>query len=240
MPQSAFNKEYFASNTYEKVSFGKFSQYWFSNRFYASLARRYGRQGGKLLEEGCGLGHLLGQLETDFDAFGMDVNPWALEQTRGAAPRTQLSCASAEDIPYSDNSFKIILSKHVVEHLPDPDKAIAEIGRLLTHGGFLILATPNLSSLLKPLKGDRWIGYQDPTHISLKSPDVWHSMIEHAGMKIIKTFSDGFWDVPYIKIIPKTLQKLFFGSLGGLQAITGWIFLPPRWGESIIFIAQKI
>jgi hypothetical protein len=35
------------------------------------------------------------------------------------------------------------------------------------------------------------------------------------------------------------VQKLFFGSLGGLQAITGLIFLPMRWGESLLVIARK-
>jgi hypothetical protein len=45
--------------------------------------------------------------------------------------------------------------------------------------------------------------------------------------------------VPYISVIPKQIQKLIFGSLGGLQAITGFVFLPMRWGESIIVIARK-
>jgi hypothetical protein len=52
-------------------------------------------------------------------------------------------------------------------------------------------------------------------------------------------FADGFWDVPYIRFVPKQIQKLFFGSLGGVQAITGFIFLPMRWGESVIVIARK-
>jgi SAM-dependent methyltransferase len=126
-----------------------------------------------------------------------------------------------------------------VEHLPDPQKAIQEIGRVTEKGGTLILATPNLDSLLKPWKGDKWIGYQDPTHISLKRPAEWISFIKGAGFTIKRTFADGFWDVPYIRYVPRQIQKLFFGSPGGFQAITGWIFLPPRWGESILVIARK-
>jgi hypothetical protein len=89
------------------------------------------------------------------------------------------------------------------------------------------------------LKGNLWIGYQDPTHISLRRPAEWLRLIEEAGFHLIKVFSDGFWDVPYIRFVPKQIQKLFFGSLGGLQAMTGFIFLPMRWGESIIVIAGK-
>jgi hypothetical protein len=33
------------------------------------------------------------------------------------------------------------------------------------------------------------------------------------------------------------MQKLVFGSLGGLQGLSGLIILPRRWGESIIIIA---
>ena len=240
MPANPFDDKYFSTNTYKTVSFARYSQYWWSNRFYAILARRYARKSGNLLEEGCGLGHLVGQLEPDFKTFGMDINHWALRQAAAAAAQTNLVCSLAGELPYPNLSFNAIISKHVVEHLPDPKKAVSEIGRILKPGGTLILATPNLSSLLKPLKGERWIGYQDPTHISLHTPEEWKEMIELAGMKIIKVFADGFWDVPYLRGIPAGIQKLFFGSLGGFQAITGWVFLPPRWGESIIFICRKV
>jgi hypothetical protein len=93
--------------------------------------------------------------------------------------------------------------------------------------------------MLKPWKGDKWIGYQDPTHISLKHPAEWLSFIEGAGFELVKVFSDGFWDVPYVRFVPRQIQKLFFGSLGGIQAISSFIFLPMRWGESVLVIARK-
>ncbi len=235
----SFDENYFSSHTYENVSFGRFSQYWWSNRFYAILARRYGGRGERLLEVGCGLGHLVGQLEGDFETAAIDINAWALGRAREVAPRTLLCVGSAEEIPFADAAFGVVLIKHIVEHLPHPERAIAELARVLKPGGVLILSTPNLDSLLKPLKGEKWIGYQDPTHISLKPPREWLAMMEGAGFEFLRLFSDGFWDAPYIPLVPKTLQKLFFGSLGGLQAITGLVFLPMRWGESIIVIARK-
>jgi SAM-dependent methyltransferase len=236
----SFDESYFSTNTYKDVSFARYSQYWWSNRFYAILARRYGRGGARLLEIGSGLGHLVGQLEGEFETYAADVNPWALGQSRQAAQRTRHVVASAEELSFADGTFDVVIIKHVVEHLPHPERAIAELGRIVTAGGVLILSTPNLSSLLKPWKGGKWIGYQDPTHISLKPPSEWLKMVELAGFRLIRIFSDGFWDVPYIPVVPKFLQKLFFGSLGGLQAITGIVFLPPRWGESIMVIARKM
>jgi hypothetical protein len=64
-------------------------------------------------------------------------------------------------------------------------------------------------------------------------------MLNEAGFKLKRVFADGFWDAPYIPVIPGNLQKLLFGSLGGIQAISGVVFLPMRWGESIMVIAHK-
>ncbi len=238
-PSMPFDELYFSTHTYQNVSFAKFSQYWWSNRFYAILARRYGQLGDRLLEIGSGLGHLVGQLEGKFRACALDVNLWALRKSRGAAPHTLHHLASAQELPFEDSVFGVVIIKHIVEHLPIPNKCLQEIGRVTARDGILILATPNLGSLLKPWKGNTWIGYQDPTHISLRPPADWLDLIRNSGFHPIKTFSDGFWDVPYIKGLPNSIQKIFFGSLGGMQAVTGIVFNPLRWGESMIVIAQK-
>src|SRR6266498_3940075 len=234
-----FDEKYFSTHTYANVSFAKYSQYWWSNRFYATLARRYGKRGARLLEIGSGLGHLVAQLEDSFETYGMDLNYWAVKESKALIRKPDLQIARAQELPYKDSTFNVVIIKHIVEHLPDPPKAIQEIGRVTERGGTLILATPNLDSLLKPWKGDSWIGYQDPTHIALKRPAEWLSFIVKAGFQIIKVFADGFWDVPYIRFVPRQIQKLFFGSLGGVQAITGFVFLPMRWGESVVVIARK-
>jgi SAM-dependent methyltransferase len=235
----SFDEKYFSTHTYQDVSFARFSQYWWSNRFYATLARRYGLRGARLLEIGSGLGHLVGQLEDTFETYGMDLNHWAVKESKAVIEKSTLQTASAEEIPFTDSAFGVVIIKHIVEHLPNPEKAIAEIGRVTAPGGILILATPNLDSLLKPWKGEKWIGYQDPTHISLKLPSVWLGWIKSSGFLLKRVFADGFWDVPYMPVVPKQIQKLLFGSLGGFQAMTGLVFLPMRWGESIIVIAQK-
>jgi 2-polyprenyl-3-methyl-5-hydroxy-6-metoxy-1,4-benzoquinol methylase len=235
----SFDEKYFSTHTYANITFAKYSMYWWSNRFFATLARRYGKRGARLLEIGSGMGHLVGDLSHTFNSFGMDLNHWAVKQSKAAAESASLQTASAQELPYRDGAFNVIIIKHIVEHLPEPAKAINEIGRVTEPGGILILATPNLGSLLKPWKGNKWIGYQDPTHISLKEPEEWLGMIQSAGFELLRVFSDGFWDVPYIRFVPPMIQKLFFGSLGGLQAITGIVFLPMRWGESVIVIARK-
>lgn len=240
LPKQPFDREYFHSGPYAKVSFARFSQYWWSNRYYARLARHHGPRQGKVLEVGCGLGHLLTFLVDHYQVVGTDVNAWALEEARQNVPQGQFFQLSAEDMHLLEEAaFQILIAKHVVEHLPEPEQALSEFSRLLAPGGLLLLATPNLDSPMRRRKKENWIGYQDPTHISLRTPAEWLAGLRAAGITPRRIFSDGFWDAPYLPVIPAKLQKLFFGLPGGLQAMFGWSILPLQMGESLIVLADK-
>jgi len=235
-----FNEKYFSTGPYAGVDFSRYSQYWWSNRYYAMLARRYGPAQGSVLELGCGMGHLLAWLVDRYQVFGCDINPWALDHAKENVSVGKFLLLSG-DMPYAFPGavFDILIAKHVVEHLRYPDQAVAEMSRVLKPGGLLILATPNLSSLMRKRKKDKWIGYKDPTHISLRAPEDWLSSLRMHGLRSFRVFSDGFWDAPYIPVVPAPLQKLFFGLPGGLQAVLGWSIIPLRMGESLIILAEK-
>ncbi len=236
-----FDETYFNTAAYADVSFQKYSQYWWSNRYYALLARRYGPARGRVLEVGCGLGHLLIWLTDRYQVYGTDINAWALSQARQIVPEGNFALLSAEDLgAFPSGTFSILIAKHVVEHLPDPYQAISEMGRVLAPGGLLLVATPNLDSPMRSVKKDGWIGYKDPTHISLKAPAEWLGCLRQNGLQPRRIFSDGFWDAPYVPWLPARLQKLLFGAPGGLQAILGWSIIPLRMGESLIVIADKL
>jgi SAM-dependent methyltransferase len=51
-------------------------------------------------------------------------------------------CADAQSLPFEDNIFDYILMTEVIEHIPDENKAIAEIYRVLKPGGILFLTWP--------------------------------------------------------------------------------------------------
>lgn len=240
MNDSPFNETYFSSEAYADVSYDRFSQYWWSNRFYALLARRFGPEGGRLLEVGCGLGHLLGWLAGEHRVYGTDINAWALARARQNVPDGQFLLMSAEDLSaFCGASFNIVIAKHVVEHLINPEDAISEMSRVLSPGGLLLMATPNLDSPMRGVKKNKWIGYKDPTHINLRPPSDWLRLLRENCLQPRRILSDGFWDAPYIPLVPKSIQKLFFGAPGGLQAILGWGIIPLWMGESLIVLAVK-
>jgi SAM-dependent methyltransferase len=55
--------------------------------------------------------------------------------------------ASATDMPFGDDSFDIVYCFGVLMHIPDVDRAVAEIKRVLKPGGILLLMVYNRSSV---------------------------------------------------------------------------------------------
>lgn len=53
----------------------------------------------------------------------------------------------AQSIPYSDETFDIVIANHMIYHIPDRAKALAEIKRVLKKGGHLIATTVGQSHM---------------------------------------------------------------------------------------------
>lgn len=237
-----FNENYFKTQNYQKVTFGKYSMYWWSNRFFSRLVLNYTSKGGEYLELGSGLGDIIFNL-SKVDHFsrltGVDISQYATNQAKEKTTSATFICSPIEKVTFSPRTFDLILSKHVFEHLENPKDTLLKVHDWLKPGGVFIMVTPNLDCLLKPLKGKNWHGYTDKTHISLKTPQEWQLLLEQAGFSLLKEFSDGFWNTPYLPLIPNIIQKPLFGLMGGFQAIIGIPFIPVRLGESIIIITRK-
>lgn len=68
-----------------------------------------------------------------------------------------ISQAPGEDIPFADGSFDIVVSQHVLEHVRDRNRVVAEMVRVTRPGGHLLVSVPNY---LFPYEGHykiRWI-----------------------------------------------------------------------------------
>jgi 2-polyprenyl-3-methyl-5-hydroxy-6-metoxy-1,4-benzoquinol methylase len=217
---------------------GWLNQYWWARRFYASLILRY-RKSGKLLELGCGLGHVLQRLEDHFQTYGVDVSEYAIEQARKNTPKSDLRVAAVEDVESLPGPFDVIAAFHVVEHLEDPLAVLKSCARMTTPGGLLIIATPNTEAPFAKKKGPRWYANTDPTHISLKPPKEWTALLRQAGYRIKRAFGDGLWDVPYLPVIPAKLQIPLFGAPSILQTVTTVPFIPVRFSEALIAVAER-
>lgn len=242
-PTEHYTREYFEKWNYADRGLGRFSMYWFARRYYAALVRRYAPDdGGKLLEMGCGLGHLLGLLQDNFQCIGIDLIDYSIEQTQRNAPKAEAHQMDATDLSrFETGVFSAVVALHLVEHLPDPAGTIAQVNRLLKPGGIFLFATPHPDYSLRRFK-DRAtdaIG-KDETHINVHPPRQWRAWCEANGFVVLKHFGDGLWDVPYFPLVPKILQFGLLGLPAFAQVMTRTTFTPLSMGVNQIAIARKI
>ncbi len=100
------------------------------------------RISGKVLENGCGIGlyveQLLGQ---GGQVFGLEFD---LDRAQQAQEKGGYILGGAgEHLPFPEDSFDLILSNEVIEHVQDDRLAVAEMVRTLKVGGRLVLFCPN-------------------------------------------------------------------------------------------------
>lgn len=97
---------------------------------------------GQILENGCGVGIYIEPLSQHAKTvIGLEFDhPRAVEaHSRG----DHILNAAGEHLPFPDDTFDMILSHEVIEHVDDDQLAIIEMVRVLRPGGRLILFCPN-------------------------------------------------------------------------------------------------
>ena len=97
---------------------------------------------GSVFEAGCGVGSYLVRLQKEArQAVGLDIEH---DRTREAHLNAdQVVCGAGENLPFPDETFDLVLSNEVIEHVRDDRVAVREIVRTLAHGGRLVLFCPN-------------------------------------------------------------------------------------------------
>jgi SAM-dependent methyltransferase len=100
------------------------------------------RLGGRILENGCGVGIYLERLaQQSQQALGLEFD---MQRAREAHIHSRdITNAAGENLPFPDGSFDFILSHEVLEHVQDDRKCAEEMVRVLVPGGRMALFVPN-------------------------------------------------------------------------------------------------
>ena len=103
-------------------------------------------RGKDVLEVGCGPGLGLGYLlvKGANKVVGGDINGKSLKVAREHyGERVELLSLDANDLPFPDNSFDVVLIFEAIFYLSGPEKFLEECHRVLRRSGTLILCLPN-------------------------------------------------------------------------------------------------
>jgi ubiquinone/menaquinone biosynthesis C-methylase UbiE len=114
-------------------------------RAVRALAKRHGS--APYLDAGCGTGLNLRHLPAG--STGLDINPRNVGVLRTRLPAMEIVEGDIETMPFPDGTFRTVVCTEVLEHIPSPGAAIAEIRRVLQPGGTLIGSVPARSMIWK-------------------------------------------------------------------------------------------
>lgn len=169
------------------ITLGRPSYVWgFGQERRLDLVRRYVPVANRaILDVGCGLGmYVRAFRHFSQDVHGVDLDEEKVAQASQELPN--LCVALAENLPYPEGSFDVVLSHEVVEHVTDDRRAIAEAVRVLRgpgslqgqRGGRLVIFAPNR---LYPFEthGVHWRGRYRFGNIPLVNylPDRWRERL---------------------------------------------------------------
>jgi SAM-dependent methyltransferase len=102
---------------------------------YAQVAGLLGP--GRVLDLGCGVGHSF-RLLAPRTTVGVDLSAEAL-----AGQERETVRADMRDLPFPERSFASVVSIHSIEHVPEPERVVAEAARVLEPDGTAVFVTPN-------------------------------------------------------------------------------------------------
>lgn len=137
----------------------------------------------RVFEVGAGDARFLAALaEAGYDASG--IEPSAIEPASGEARAVDVRRLTLEELAEGGEGYDAVVLLHVLEHLDDPEAALAKASRLLVPGGTLLVAVPNLASLQAALGGDAWFHQDVPRHTILFTRAGLLRLLERCGFRV--------------------------------------------------------
>ncbi|MDH4201284.1 MAG: class I SAM-dependent methyltransferase [Phycisphaerae bacterium] len=190
--------------------------------------------GKTALELGCGSGQLASFFyKKGVSIIASDISETAIDHARKLYPDVMFQTHSAEELPYEDGSFDIVMSFDVLEHLPNVAQHLREVRRVLKPDGYYLFQTPNKLSnaIFETLKcrSMAWKKY----HPSLHFYGQLKRRLKHCG-----------FDPHFIKM--NTMNEFAvnkFKRVGLPGWLVSWIsfrYLPFRLQTNFYVIAKKV
>lgn len=114
--------------------------------------------GMKILELGCGTGSMWIEhkdvISKCSQAVFSDLSEGMLAEAKkniGGAANVEYKVIDIQEIPFEDEYFDIVIANCMLYHVPDIDKAISEVSRVLKKGGYFYTSTTGGNGIMEAI-----------------------------------------------------------------------------------------
>ena len=156
------------------------------------------RAGERVLDMGCGPGrHAFEMYRRGADVIALDqdadelatVSEWfAAMREEGSVPagaEADVKQGDALDLPFPDGEFDRVVASEVLEHIPDDDRAVAELVRVLRPGGTIAVTVPRcLPERICWALSDRYHEVEGG-HVRIYRADELRAKLQGAGLRYV-------------------------------------------------------
>jgi hypothetical protein len=165
--------------------------------FALSLVRQHYSGHGRLLDIGCALGiYTKAFLDAGFDARGIDISTFAVAEAakRIGADRVRQCNLDLSEIPFGDH-FDLFWMWDSLEHMSNPEGALAKVTEKAAPGAWLFLHTSNADSLSHRILDGDWEGYSDYSHYGVDkvTATALASWLNDLGWEVVDWRCDQIW-----------------------------------------------
>ncbi|MBA7502448.1 putative S-adenosylmethionine-dependent methyltransferase [subsurface metagenome] len=155
--------------------------------------------------------------------YGMDIDEERVKRARERGIEAIVHDANTE-FPYEDDSFDVVASNQVLEHLYNTDGFFQEVRRILKHRGYAVISTANLSSfhnlafmnlgMMPPSLhvsrvqvGNFLYGTETHGHVKLFTAAALRDLSKYHGFEVERLVGSGIY--PFPRRISNFLSKIF-------------------------------
>lgn len=192
-----------------------------------------------ILDIGCGAGDLLIRLkELGCNTYGIDIDEITSTYLRKTFNLNVINRDVDNGIPFSSNFFDLVIMKHSLEHVHNPDKVIKEVRRIMKSDGLLFIGVPNIDSFVSRLTKEKWVDLDIPRHLFHFTPLTISILLNKNGFHIERIYHK-------LKVSRRSLNALIattplhFFLPKSFKKILGIIFSLLYKGENIVVYARK-
>lgn len=207
------------------------------------------------LDAGCGRGHHMARIcELGYRYVGVDISQNSLERASRAAAKGGLSAtfvnSPLEQLPFPDDHFDCIHCRGVLMHIPDWERCLRELCRVLRPGGGLILMENNDRSVAHRLIrfGRRWRSNVSDLKRTEAGDEFWATvdglpfLVRVANLRCFATVLEEFrvkavLPSAFVGLgrVPRLLRPVVT-AFNGVYLKFG---MPWKWSQEVVLVAVK-